>query len=95
MRTSAGNLSPRASVLRMSLSTEALASAAAFLNSPDTVGRRPRAAAAELAWHLDAVGVSLAARRDLLQSRLATGPGGERVLHSEWGSRSPRSPPDR
>jgi hypothetical protein len=31
------------------------------------------------------VATSLAAGRDLLQTHLATYPGGERELHSEWG----------
>jgi hypothetical protein len=63
---------------------DALANAAAFLNEPDTAKQR-RAAAGELAGHLDGVAASLAAGRDLLQTHLASDPGGERELHSEWG----------
>ena len=37
-----------------------------------------------MAWRLHAASVSLAAGRDLLQSHLTRGPGGERELHSEW-----------
>jgi hypothetical protein len=63
---------------------DALANAAAFLNEPDAARQRPRAPG-ELARHLDAVAASLAAGRDLLQTHLATDPGGERELASEWG----------
>ena len=64
---------------------EALGNAAAFLNEPDTGRRHPRAAHSDLAWHLHAASTSLTAGRDLLQTHLATGPSGERQLHSEWG----------
>jgi hypothetical protein len=64
---------------------DALATAAGLLDGPDTARRQRRPVAGELAGHLDAVAASLAAGRDLLQTHLATDPGGERELASEWG----------